>query len=81
MKAKQIPLSIRLWLILLGLWAGTTATVILTCLWILGIDIALYVLIAYFLAVLGLWYAIGKKYGKALEEWGLPTPKKEKRKQ
>jgi len=78
MKPKQIPLSIKLWLILLGLWAGTTATVVLTCLWITGIDFALYALIAYFLGVLGLWYALGKKYANALEEWGLITPKKEK---
>jgi len=79
MKPKQIPLSIRLWLILLGIWGGTVATVVLTCLWITGIDFALYVLIAYFLGVLGFWYALGKKYGKALTEWGITEPKKEKK--
>jgi len=79
MKPKQIPLSIKLWLILLGLWAGTIATVVLACLWVTGIDFALYALITYFLAVLGFWYALGKKYANALEEWGLITPKKEKK--
>jgi len=81
MKARKIPVSVRFWLILLGIWGGTVATIILFALWTMGIDQALYVLIAYFLAVLGLWYALGKKYGKALQEWGLTTPKKEKRKQ
>jgi len=81
MKPKQIPLSIRLWLISLGLWGGTVATIVLTCLWITGIDFALYVLIAYFLGVLGFWYALSKKYGKALQEWGITEPKKEKGKQ
>jgi len=60
---------------------GNNRNRILTMLWILGIDIALPILIAYFLAVLGLWYAIGKKYGKALQEWGLTTPKKEKKRE
>ena len=81
MKAKKIPVSVRFWLILLGIWAGTVATMILMTLWIQGIDIAIPILIAYFIVVWGLWYALGKKYANALEEWGVTTPKKEKGKQ
>jgi len=81
MKPKQIPRSIRLWLTLLGIWGGTCATIVLFALWLIGFDTALYILVAYALGVWGLWYALGKKYGNALEEWGLITPKKEKGKQ
>jgi len=63
------------------MWAGSITAVISMTIWITGSYIGIYLLIALIIgSIIGL-YLIAWRKRKALEEWGLITPKKEKNKQ
>ena len=79
MKSKKIPRSVRLTLLLLGCFGGSLATMILFAVSMV-IPLAIWVMVAYFSVVLGLFYIITWKYRKTLEEWDILEPKKEKKK-
>lgn len=70
-KKKQIPLWVKLWVLLIGFWGGNLVSVALIGaylttrnFWVLGIWGLQFVV------ALGLWYLIGNKRKKQLEEWG-----------
>lgn len=78
MKPKQIPRIVRLWLILLGIWGGSLASVVFMAFWLTGSIIGLYLVIALIAgSTLGLWL-ISWKWQKPLIEWGIVEAKKEK---
>jgi len=82
MKPKQIPRVAKIWLLILGYWGGSIATLIVIALSVtVNSPLALYILVGAYLGSVVLFYLIGWKYRTTLEEWGLITPKKEKGKQ
>lgn len=83
MKPKQIPRTIKIWLFALGLfWGIVTSSVLLSIGYfaygslVIG---ALLIAIGIIGSMLFLWVITWKAH-KTLEEWGIITPKKEKKK-
>lgn len=82
MKPKQIPLSIRLWLISLGIFGGIVTSSLLITIgyfaygsFVIG---SLLVALAIIGSMLCIW-VISWRCRRTLEEWGLIEPKKEKK--
>lgn len=81
MKPKKIPRVVRIWLMLMGYWVGTIATMVLMAFGLTGSALGYIFLGGSYGASLVLFFVIGWRQKKTLIEWGLVDPDKKKEKE